>query len=172
MQQTYYNNFTTPIGKILLGTNDFGLQFAVFTGSSKLERLLSSFDLISKNHTYLDIAKQQLDEYFLGKRQSFDIPLNMVGTDFQKSVWQTLLKIPYRQTLSYKQEAITLGKESAVRAVANANGANKIGIIIPCHRVIASDGTLGGYGGGIDRKEFLLNLEYKNNRKTNTFEIA
>jgi O-6-methylguanine DNA methyltransferase len=117
------------------------------------------------------MAKQQLDEYFLGKRQSFDIPLNMVGTDFQKSVWQTLLKIPYGQTLSYKQEAITLGKESAVRAVANANGANNIGIIIPCHRVIASDGTLGGYSGGIDRKEFLLNLEYKNNRKTNAFEI-
>jgi O-6-methylguanine DNA methyltransferase len=101
----------------------------------------------------------QLKEYFSGKRKEFTIPLILIGTDFQKKVWQELLKIPYGQTISYKKEAINIGNPKAYRAVANANGKNKISIIIPCHRVIAHNGLLGGYSGGLDRKQYLLDLE-------------
>ena len=102
---------------------------------------------------------QELDEYFEGKRENFDIPLLMVGSDFQKSVWQALLEVPYGETSSYKNQAKMIGNEKAVRAVANANGANAISIIIPCHRIIGSDGTLTGYAGGLELKQRLLEIE-------------
>jgi methylated-DNA-[protein]-cysteine S-methyltransferase len=104
---------------------------------------------------------KQLDEYFCKKRKEFDIPLLLIGTAFQKNVWNELLKIPYGKTISYKSLAKNCGDEKAFRAVANANGANALGIIIPCHRVIASDGTLGGYAGGLTMKQNLLHLESK-----------
>ena len=104
-------------------------------------------------------AKQQLDEYFAGSRREFDIPLLFVGTDFQKRVWNELLCIPYGHTVSYGEMARNIGMPSAVRAVANANGANAISIFAPCHRVIGSDGSLTGYGGGLEAKRFLLALE-------------
>lgn len=109
------------------------------------------------------VAKQvidELDEYFLGKRQSFDVPLDLShGTDFQQAVWQTLCQIPYGQTISYKELACNIGKPTAFRACANANGKNLISLIVPCHRVIASDGSLGGYTGGVWIKQTLLDLE-------------
>ena len=104
-------------------------------------------------------AVRQLDEYFSGQRKSFDLPLLFVGSDFQKSVWQMLLEIPYGQTISYGVMARRIGMPKAVRAVANANGANAISIFAPCHRVIGSDRSLTGYGGGLDTKKFLLALE-------------
>ena len=104
-------------------------------------------------------AKQQLNEYFAGSRREFDIPLLFVGTDFQKRVWDELLRIPYGHTVSYGEMAQNIGMPSAVRAVANANGANAISIFAPCHRVIGSDGSLTGYGGGLEAKRFLLALE-------------
>ena len=107
----------------------------------------------------LQVARRQLDEYFKGERQIFDMPLLFVGTDFQKNVWQELLKIPYGATITYADLAARLGRPNAVRAVANANGANAISIFAPCHRVVGSNGTLGGYGGGIEAKRFLLGLE-------------
>ena len=107
----------------------------------------------------IDETARQLDEYFCRERKSFDIPLLFVGTEFQKSVWRQLLEIPYGQTISYGEMAARLGMPKAVRAVANANGANAISIIAPCHRVIGSDGTLIGYGGGLDAKKYLLSLE-------------
>jgi len=100
-----------------------------------------------------------LEQYFKGERKHFDIPLDLVGTEFQKQVWLSLLKIPYGCTTNYAKQAALLGKPSAVRAVANANGKNKISIILPCHRVIGADGTLTGYGGGIWRKKKLLEFE-------------
>lgn len=103
---------------------------------------------------------KQLGEYFVGKRDAFDVPLDLSsGTPFQQTVWQALLKIPYGKTISYAQLANIIGKPTACRAVANANGKNPISLIIPCHRVIASDGGLGGYTGGIDIKQQLLALE-------------
>ena len=107
----------------------------------------------------LQKVKVQLQEYFQNKREIFDIPLFLVGSEFQKSVWNTLLKIPYGETRTYKQQALLIGNEKAVRAVANANGANAISIIIPCHRIIGTNGKLTGYAGGLDTKQLLLDIE-------------
>lgn len=104
-------------------------------------------------------AAAQLDAYFAGERRRFDLPILFAGTDFQKTVWNDLLRIPFGATLSYGAMARRIGVPRAVRAVANANGANSISIIVPCHRVIGSDGSLTGYGGGLEVKQFLLRHE-------------
>lgn len=104
-------------------------------------------------------AKKQLQEYFKGKRQDFELPLNPKGTPFQKAVWNALLKIPYGQTCSYLDIAKKLKKPTASRAIGGANGKNPIGVIIPCHRVINKSGTLGGYSGGLNTKKALLKIE-------------
>jgi methylated-DNA-[protein]-cysteine S-methyltransferase len=104
-------------------------------------------------------ARQQLDEYLTRDRQVFDIPLLLVGTDFQKSVWNELINVPYGLTSTYLQLAKNIDNERAVRAVASANGANSIAIIVPCHRIIGSNGELVGYGGGLALKQRLLKLE-------------
>jgi len=101
----------------------------------------------------------QLEEYFAGNKQIFDIPLLLVGTDFQKQVWEELLKIPFGKTGTYLEQSVKLNNPKAIRAVASANGANAISIIIPCHRIIGSDGKLVGYAGGLDVKKKLLRLE-------------
>lgn len=101
----------------------------------------------------------QLDEYFKRQRKEFDLPLEIIGSKFQKRVWNELMKIPYGETISYNQLAIRTGDQKAIRAVAAANGANPLPIVIPCHRVIGSDGSLVGYGGGLDVKRKLLELE-------------
>ena len=108
---------------------------------------------------YIDLVQIQVAEYMDGKRKIFDIPLDTPGTEFQKTVWNMLQQIPYGETWSYKQQAIKIDNPKAVRAVATANGYNKIAFIIPCHRVIGSDGSLTGYGGGLKRKQWLLDLE-------------
>ena len=107
----------------------------------------------------IEQAALQLDEFFERKRTHFNIPLLFAGTDFQKTVWSELLKIPYGCTASYGTLAKAIGMPGAIRAVANANGANAISIFVPCHRIIGTDGSLTGYGGGIDAKKHLLNLE-------------
>lgn len=106
-------------------------------------------------------AAEQLDEYFTGKRKEFDLPLAAEGTLFQKRVWNALCTIPYGETRSYKDIAIQIGNAKACRAVGMANHNNPIGIIVPCHRVVGADGKLVGYAGGLDRKQFLLELERK-----------
>lgn len=109
-------------------------------------------------------TKKELTEYFEGKRQEFDLPVDIGGTDFQKRVWQQLSKIPYGKTCSYKDVATKINT-AGVRAVGTANGRNPLSIIVPCHRVIASDGTLGGYAGGLEVKEKLLRLEQQSKSK-------
>ena len=104
-------------------------------------------------------ARRQLEEYFAGERTSFDLALSVKGTQFQKQVWQQLLEIPYGETISYGQLADAVGAPRAFRAAGSANGRNQISVIIPCHRVIATGGKLGGYGGGLANKQFLLDLE-------------
>lgn len=111
---------------------------------------------------FLNEVKSQLNEYFAKERTTFDIPLLFVGSDFQKSVWEKLLTIPYGKTNSYLELSRALGDEKAIRAVATANGANAISIIVPCHRVIGSDGSLTGYAGGLNAKQKLLQLEGMN----------
>ena len=145
----------TPIGNMLAVSDGQALHSLEFTeeatpASTKDALLLS--------------LKKELDEYFDGKRREFAVPLAPVGTPFQTNVWHTLEQIPYGETVSYAKESEMLGRPSAVRAVASANGKNPIAILIPCHRVIASNGGIGGYNGGIWRKEFLLELEAKNNK--------
>lgn len=118
-----------------------------------------SKNLINQETSIIKEAFKQLSEYFEGIRQDFDLPLNPKGTDFQKKIWCELTKIPYGETKSYKQIAESVGTPKACRAVGAANNKNPISIVIPCHRVIGSNGNLVGYGGGLHRKEFLLNLE-------------
>lgn len=104
-------------------------------------------------------ARRQLDEYFAGERTRFILPLRMEGTDFQRAVWRALLDIPYGETMSYGELARSIGRPGASRAVGLANGRNPVSIVVPCHRVIGSSGALTGYGGGMERKRFLLDLE-------------
>jgi len=116
---------------------------------------------VEQNDEVIEKTVIQLKEYLLNKREEFNIPLLLVGSDFQKSVWQALLKIPYGKTNTYKEQSIAIGNEKAVRAVANANGANAIAIIVPCHRIIGTNGKLTGYAGGLNIKQKLLDIERK-----------
>jgi len=124
-------------------------------------RLKIGFDavFVEQDDEILQKTRKQIDEYFDMTRKVFDIPIITVGTDFQKSVWEALLKVPYGTTSTYLQLAKDINNKKAVRAVANANGANSISIIIPCHRIIGSNGELTGYGGGLPLKKRLLELE-------------
>lgn len=125
-------------------------------------KFIEQFTVIKEDTSYyLSKCIAQLNEYFDGKRNSFDLKLNPEGTDFQKEVWKELLKIPYGETRTYQQIANAIGDPGASRAVGNANNKNPIPIIIPCHRVLSSDGKLTGYAGGIQRKEWLLNHELR-----------
>ena len=123
-----------------------------------MKRVLQA-DFEDSSSAVIEKAIVLLDEFFAGKRKKFDLPLLFVGTNFQKKVWNELLKIPYGKTVSYGEMASRIGMPRAVRAVANANGANAISIFVPCHRVIGSDGSLTGYGGGLAAKKKLLDLE-------------
>ncbi len=114
---------------------------------------------VEEESMVLNLAREELEAYFKGLRNTFDIPLLLLGTEFQKSVWQGLLQIPFGTTSSYKELAQNIDKQKAVRAVASAIGANAISIFIPCHRIIGSDGSLTGYAGGLEAKKMLLELE-------------
>ncbi|QIQ20399.1 bifunctional transcriptional activator/DNA repair enzyme AdaA [Zophobihabitans entericus] len=157
----------TPIGTMFAGATDKGICLLEFTDRKSLETelkfLTKRFNavIVQGKNAHIDTLKAQLAEYFIGKRRDFDVSLDTAGTEFQEQVWQVLRKIPYGELWSYQQEANLLGKPKAVRAVANANGMNRMSIIIPCHRVIGSDGKLTGYGGGLWRKNWLLELEKK-----------
>lgn len=124
----------------------------------RLKRILNA-EFEEETSEVIEKAVEQLDEFFAERRRVFDVPLLFVGTDFQKTVWNELLKIPFGKTISYGEMARRIGMPKAVRAVANANGANSMSIFAPCHRVIGSDHSLTGYGGGLDAKRTLLELE-------------
>jgi AraC family transcriptional regulator of adaptative response/methylated-DNA-[protein]-cysteine methyltransferase len=115
--------------------------------------------IVQGENPHFKILAQQLKEYFEGSRKKFSVPLFLPGTDFQRAAWESLQRIPYGTTRSYQQQAVDIERPDAVRAVANANGMNRIAILIPCHRVIGSDGQLTGYGGGLWRKKWLLDFE-------------
>ncbi len=143
----------TPIGTLIATAGANALVALDFSDETP--------DTIRSTNPLLLHLERELHEYFGGKRRDFTLPLDPQGTPFQKKVWETLGTIPYGETLSYAAEASRFGNPKATRAVASANGKNPISILIPCHRVIASDGGLGGYSGGLWRKEFLLELEKK-----------
>jgi len=161
-----YAQIPSPIGTLLAATVNEGICLLEFEDTP--ERWESALQEMAKEtkstplegkHAHLAQLQLELDEYFSGKRATFEVPLHPVGTNFQKAVWQELLRIPYGITRSYKQQALALGNLEAIRAVAAANGRNHIAIVIPCHRVIGDNGSLIGYGGGLWRKKWLLELE-------------
>lgn len=154
MKNVYY--YSTDIGKIGIADNGDAITNLYFSGEEVPQ-------CAGMNETALGRkAASQLEEYLVGKRKKFDIPLAMEGTPFQQAVWNALLTIPYGETRSYGQIAETIGKPKACRAVGMANNKNKIAIFIPCHRVIGANGKLIGYAGGLDIKKRLLDLEKKN----------
>ena len=136
-------------------------QMTWWRNKHRLMRLLNAECIIAPS-AVLEETKKELDEYFAGKRHTFEIPLHPVGTDFQKQVWQALLEIPYGETRTYKEIAQKINKLKGIRAVAQAIGANGISILIPCHRVIGTNRSLTGYAGGIEAKRLLLNIECQN----------
>jgi AraC family transcriptional regulator of adaptative response/methylated-DNA-[protein]-cysteine methyltransferase len=157
--------FTTKLGPMFACATSKGLCLLEFTDRRMLERefkdLCKKLDavILPGENPILNQVQDEIGEYMNGKRSKFSIPLHTPGTDFQNSVWQLLMKIPYGETRSYQKQANLLGNPKAVRAVANANGMNRIAIVIPCHRVIGSNGELTGYAGGLGRKKWLLELE-------------
>lgn len=157
--------FTSPIGPMFACATDQGVCLVEFTDRRMLEtefkdlRKRLNAVILPGEHPYLTQLQTELKQYFSGDRKTFAVPLHTPGTDFQQNVWKVLQQIPYGQTRSYKQQAVAIKNPKAVRAVASANGKNRVGILIPCHRVIGSDGSLVGYGGGLHRKKWLLNLE-------------
>lgn len=157
--------YTTPLGEMLALCTERGLCLLEFVGQKGVARERAQVEAycgVQAHPGASAITEQlgtELTRYFGGDLRTFDIPLDWVGTAFQKDVWKTLLLIPYGETWTYAQEATVMGRPTAVRAVAAANGQNKISIVVPCHRVIGSNGTLTGYGGGLPRKQWLLALE-------------
>ncbi len=155
----------SPIGPLVAGANAEGVVLLEFTDRRMMEHQFSSLRkhfrcaVVPGENPHLDALRRELCEYFDGKRKQFTVPLVFPGTPFEERVWKALLKIPYGQTRSYEDLAQTLGAAGAQRAVGRANGMNRIAIIIPCHRVINKNGQLGGYGGGLWRKQRLLDLE-------------
>ena len=165
MQQVNIQYYSSPCGEIILASvgdelclSDWNEMPCAERNKFRLSRYMKA-EFKIETSPILEQTKKQLDEYFTGKRKTFDIPLHPVGTDFQKKVWHALLNIPYGETRSYKEIAQSIGSPNSVRAVAGAIGANGISIFIPCHRVIGSNHSLTGFAGGLDAKRRLLELE-------------
>ncbi|GAB5442362.1 MAG: methylated-DNA--[protein]-cysteine S-methyltransferase [Fuerstiella sp.] len=157
MQYSWINS--TPVGRLLVAGTDEGLKYLVFEHpKSRLRHQIPRSGWIQDDTVFVAV-RQQLDEYFTGRRTQFDLPLAADGTEFQKQVWAALRTIPNGETRTYGQIATQIGNSSAARAVGMANGLNPISIVVPCHRVVGSNGKLTGFGGGIERKRFLLELE-------------
>ncbi len=161
----WINRIATPLGSMIMGVSDQGLCLLEFAErrmlDTQLKRLRQKMGrvFLPGDHPLMQQVKSELDDYFDNKLREFTIPIEVPGTEFQESVWQALQLIPYGEMRSYAAIAETIGHPKAVRAVGRANGDNRIAIIIPCHRVIGSDGELTGYGGGLWRKKYLLSLE-------------
>lgn len=152
MEKLYYGYYKSPIGNLRIVVDESSLVALDFNEDEKKQ---------SDEHRYINEVKKQLDEYFKGIRELFDLNIKINGTDFQNKVWNELTKIPYGETISYKELATRIGNDKACRAVGNANNKNKISIVIPCHRVVGSNKKLVGYAGGLEKKEWLINHENK-----------
>lgn len=159
------NRIDTPIGPMLAGVSDNGLCLLEFSDrrilENQLEVIEKYFDavLCPGENELFDQLQKEMNEYFEGERKEFDVPIAFPGSPFQENVWNSLMEIPYGQTRSYKEQSIYLKNPKAIRAMAHANGENRISIVVPCHRIIGSKGDLVGYGGGLWRKKYLLDLE-------------
>jgi len=157
----------TPLGEMIAGATEKGICLLEFNDRKILPaeykdliRLLNT-TFEEGDNIHLKVLRKQLKEYFDGERKEFTIPLVTPGTSFQQAIWKELQNIQYGSTMSYLEQSLALNQPDAIRAVANANGKNRIAIVIPCHRVVGSDGRLTGYGGGLKRKKWLLDHEKK-----------
>lgn len=155
----YFNIIESPIGPILLAGDEEGLKHLIFLKDKEKFRIPDGW---VENKEFFRETSRQLEAYFSGKLKSFDVKLAPEGTKFQKSVWNALCEIPYGETRTYKDIAVSIGNPKAYRAVGLANNRNPIAIIVPCHRVIGADGKLTGYASGLGIKELLLKLEENN----------
>ncbi len=153
MNKTYKLNYDSPIGTLELVSDDEAVISIMFTDQNETLSIPEVVPQVLQN------CYEQIHEYFQGKRQEFTFPYLLNGTPFQKTVWNALIGVSYSQTVSYQDIAHAIKNEKAIRAVGNANGKNKLSIVIPCHRIIGSNGKLTGYAGGLWRKEWLLNHE-------------
>jgi len=153
-ENLFYAALQCPIGKLHLVSDDISL-LSIGLGGAKPALIFNT----SPTPRVLKEAIAQLSEYFRGERRKFELPFKMAGTDFQLNAWKMLSRIPYGKTISYREQAEKIGSGKAFRAVGSANGRNPMPIIVPCHRVVAADGTLGGYAGGLKMKAMLLDLE-------------
>jgi AraC family transcriptional regulator of adaptative response/methylated-DNA-[protein]-cysteine methyltransferase len=166
----------TPLGVMIAGATDEGVCLLEFSDrrmlNTEYKDLAKYFNTTIQEgeNKHFNILRKQLKEYFEGSRKEFSVPLVTPGTTFQQAVWKELMNIQYGTTRSYQEQSVALGKPDSIRAVANANGMNRISIIIPCHRVIGSDGRLTGYGGGLNRKRWLIDHEKKHSG--NAFDLS
>ena len=164
-ESLYLDKMNSPVGPLVLGCTDKGVSLVDYFSSDKVNKSLTEMlkrrplKIEFKDTIILNSLKDQLERYFLKEIKNFDLPIDSIGTDFQKKVWEVLCQIPFGETLSYTQQAKIFGNEKAIRAIASANGKNKISILLPCHRVIGKNGSLTGYAGGLDKKSWLLEHE-------------
>jgi methylated-DNA-[protein]-cysteine S-methyltransferase len=156
---TYRITLATPIGTLILEGSEDALTLIELPDDSMSATSAPDADDVEGLPAPLAAAVEQLREYFAGERREFDLPIELAGTPFQRDVWQALGTIPYGTTLSYAELAAKVGRPTAFRAVGQANGANPVPIVLPCHRVLAAGGKIGGYGGGLPMKRQLLELE-------------
>lgn len=167
MPYLYQTLFDTPLGEMIAISNVTSLLLLEFSDQANLNKEIEQLgkyhqaQVLSSESAVLMLVKEQLSDYFQGRRYSFSVPIELSGTPFQLAVWKSLTKIPYGKTLSYKAQSNLLNKPTAIRAVASANGKNRLSILVPCHRVIGHNGALTGYAGGIWRKQWLLEFEKK-----------
>lgn len=147
-----------PFGKLTVVASDAGVRYVMFDHDAH-PKPLDRIDIVDAAHPVLDRACSQLDEYLRGSRKEFDLPLDLVGTEFQISAWRSLARIPFGQTATYARQAASIGRPTATRAIGAANGRNPVAVVLPCHRVVGSDGSLTGFGGGLDVKQWLLDHE-------------
>jgi methylated-DNA-[protein]-cysteine S-methyltransferase len=156
MNEVLCTTLESPIGELLLVGDEQALHGLYMQEGRTRMAVRSSW---RRSDEPFAVAREQLGEYFAGGRREFDLPLRMAGSEFERAVWAELERIPYGETRSYAEVARAIGRPDRARAVGAANGRNPISVIVPCHRVIGSDGSLTGYGGGLERKRFLLGLE-------------
>ncbi|WP_052019378.1 methylated-DNA--[protein]-cysteine S-methyltransferase [Pelistega sp. MC2] len=176
----YKQQFSTPIGDMITLATENGVCLLEFLGTRRLEEeqrdLMKIYQasIVQESNPWTTQVEQEVDAYFAGTLQEFTVPLVYPGTVFQQQVWEALRQLPFGQTSYYQALAEKVGKPSALRAVANANGQNRIAIIIPCHRVIGKNGSLTGYSGGLNRKQWLLEHErkYTNIDSSHAFELV
>ena len=161
MIETTYDTleFASPVGSLTLVASDAGLRAILWPGDDPGRAGLAGATLVPGRSDVLEEAAAQLEEYFARARTSFDLPLDLDGTRFQVAAWEALSAIPYGETRTYAEQAVRIGRSGAARAIGAANGRNPLSIVLPCHRVVGSDGSLTGFAGGLERKAALLALE-------------